>query len=287
MANTCAIIVTFNRLNLLKRCLSSIANQTLPPSNIIVVDNASTDGTEEFCSRNANIQYLKQETNLGGAGGFSRGIKYAFEEGYEYFWIMDDDGVPDNQCLEILSSFTRQGFQYVAPNLLTEDGISHFDTKMKKCPMDYISHMGGPFNGILISRKIVETVGYPMAQFFIWGDEYEYLSRIMEAGFVVITSKKAIHVHKSTAYSYARCPRPYYLVRNSIYIYRLNSVFSSSNGPLLIRTWSIIFRLFFYGFLAGNISQLGYVLKGVFDGIRDNLNSSKEDCCWNGVRNEF
>ena len=88
----CAIVVTFNRKQLLRECLHSILAQTRLPDAILVVDNASTDGTpallaEEF----PNLCVLRMADNRGGSAGFHAGMRWAFERGFDWFWVMDDD----------------------------------------------------------------------------------------------------------------------------------------------------------------------------------------------------
>ena len=98
------IVVTYNRKELLLECLEHLFDQSYG-SDIIVVDNNSDDGTEEALRElieKKKIQYINTGANLGGAGGFQYGIKYATESGYDYLWIMDDDSMPTSNALEEL-----------------------------------------------------------------------------------------------------------------------------------------------------------------------------------------
>lgn len=104
MNETLAIVVTYNRKELLKKCIHHLLNQTIQKLDILIVDNASTDGTGElvqnlYCE-NERIHYENMGNNLGGAGGFAYGIKWAVMQGYDYLWIMDDDTIPENNALE-------------------------------------------------------------------------------------------------------------------------------------------------------------------------------------------
>src|SRR5690606_31380980 len=101
------VIVTYNRKELLVNCLEAISQQSYDYDKVILVDNASTDGTIEFLESkqlldNPKLVLLKQTENTGGAGGFSAGMKYAFEHGADYVWMMDDDAVPHQNALEQL-----------------------------------------------------------------------------------------------------------------------------------------------------------------------------------------
>ena len=100
---TVAVIVTYNRKALLLECLKHLAEQTARDFDIMVVDNASTDGTGQTLAPLAQagkILYLNTGANLGGAGGFSFGVKQAVEQGYEYLWLMDDDTLPKPDAFE-------------------------------------------------------------------------------------------------------------------------------------------------------------------------------------------
>lgn len=93
MNSTAALIVTYNRKELLKQSIEALLRSETP-CDIIVIDNASTDGTEtalEPFIGSGRISYHNTGANLGGAGGFNFAIKTALKQGYEYMWIMDDD----------------------------------------------------------------------------------------------------------------------------------------------------------------------------------------------------
>ena len=107
MENVIAIIVTYNRKQLLEECLEAVLKQTVPVYKIILIDNASTDGTEMLFKNGERydlpqIEYHKMSENLGGSGGFYEGIKLCREDTYSWAWIMDDDTIPNADCLEKL-----------------------------------------------------------------------------------------------------------------------------------------------------------------------------------------
>ena len=99
MEKVAAVVVTYNRKQLLQQCVEKLKNQDMP-LDIVIIDNASTDGTGDlFDEKDMNIKYFNTGANLGGAGGFSYGIKKAVELGYEYLWILDDDTMPTTTAL--------------------------------------------------------------------------------------------------------------------------------------------------------------------------------------------
>ena len=233
-----AIVVTYNRKNLLLECLNSLKSQSYPLSGIFIIDGPSTDGTEIALKENGYIDYLPPKNykkhlwstekvininkktplkvhytrlyeDLGGAGGFYTGLKMAFEKGYDLFWLMDDDGLPSKDCLYELVKFSNENI-VVGPVVLDiEDKESlAFPTI---CHGEYIktyskllSVMNGEdlckngisfFNGVLIPKAIVDRVGFPKKDMFIWGDEREYYRRIERFGFKCWMVKNAIHYH--------------------------------------------------------------------------------------------
>ncbi|HNS25876.1 MAG TPA: glycosyltransferase, partial [Methanobacteriaceae archaeon] len=112
----CAVVVTYNRRELLIECLDALRNQTRPVDAVYLVDNASTDDTpelllekgyldlvpetgEEAWERTLKrddlvVHYLRLSHNQGGSGGFHQGVKRAYQQGYQWLWLMDDDARP-------------------------------------------------------------------------------------------------------------------------------------------------------------------------------------------------
>jgi rhamnopyranosyl-N-acetylglucosaminyl-diphospho-decaprenol beta-1,3/1,4-galactofuranosyltransferase len=283
------VIVTYNRKDLLERCIRAVLKQTYSPARVIVIDNASTDGTESHLEQAGildvmTVQYVRLTDNTGGAGGFFEGVKRAYEDGAALLWLMDDDGVPDEDCLEKLVRISElEPIHYAAPNLIADNGESHFVNILSAAKTNVISFRGGPFNGILISRALVRAVGYPMKNYFIWGDEYEYTNRIQDAGFPMVMVTEAVHRHRSTKYSLSRCPRPYHLVRNRIYTIRLSKGLYLSRKVQSIQLAQLAARLLIGGFVVFNFIQIGQVILGVIHGLRDPLESFQQECRWGGI----
>ena len=106
-----AVVVTFNRKEFLSECLDGLLRQTHPVGHIVIIDNASTDGTAEFLSTAGylkldKIEYIRLATNTGGAGGFHEGVKRAYEYGAEWIWMMDDDVEPVPNALQTMLSYS-------------------------------------------------------------------------------------------------------------------------------------------------------------------------------------
>lgn len=195
-SNVCAIIVTFNRLNLLKGAIESIKNQTYRP-DILIINNGSTDGSTEYLSTVQGINVINQE-NVGGAGGFYVGIKYAVENDYEFSWVMDDDIIALPNTLEnlicaykflitkrenvgILCStvINSEGYTVNNPVIDTEKLNPTYHPSWNKYLQDgLIGIKSASFVSVLIPTQISLEMGLPIRDFFIWGDDTEYTTRI-------------------------------------------------------------------------------------------------------------
>jgi rhamnopyranosyl-N-acetylglucosaminyl-diphospho-decaprenol beta-1,3/1,4-galactofuranosyltransferase len=196
-----AVVVTFNRLELLQRLIPRLA-ATLDLDEILVVDNASSDGTAEWLRAQVETSAVPVHTrhlqeNTGGAGGFHDGLGWAVERGADLVWLMDDDGLPDLDCLQRL--LEREGsLDFWGPVVVDEDDESRLvfpirlpgGAKVVQALPDaeaaardgLIADVVIPFNGVLLTRDLVERIGLPRAEFFIWGDDVEYLWRARRAG---------------------------------------------------------------------------------------------------------
>ena len=124
------VIVTYNRLALLKECLAAIEKQTYPIHKVIVIDNCSTDGTKEYLKAYAvrpQFQVIRTEQNIGGAGGFSLGVKTSVLGGGDYTWMMDDDTIPSPKALEALMQTATQSndIGFVCSKVLWTDNTLH------------------------------------------------------------------------------------------------------------------------------------------------------------------
>lgn len=209
------VVVTFNRKAFLKRCLDGICAQTFKPVVVYITDNASTDGTQDAlkewgyykCVNNGiEFRYILNSSNEGSSGGQYLGIKTAHENGgYDGIWVMDDDGIPEKDSLAELVKYLVK-YDYIAPIVLSDEdhrscsfAVNNEDIetfiKQKNPQNGIIENWASPFNGILYSSRLVDKVGYPKREMFIWGDEANYHARCINAGFIPYTIIKAIHYH--------------------------------------------------------------------------------------------
>lgn len=186
----CAVVVTFNRKALLRECLLSLERQTRRPDAIVVVDNCSTDGTDVMLAEEfGHLSPLRLQANTGGAGGFHEGMKRAYEQGFEWIWVMDDDveAVPDALAslleFQTLSEFIHprrvgaNGEPFAWEGVLdpTSGGKKAFSADISfQNGRTWVSVNYGCFEGPLIHRRVVERIGLPDKRFFILGDDQIY-----------------------------------------------------------------------------------------------------------------
>lgn len=206
-----AVVVTYNRLLLLKECINALQVQTIIPDEVIVVNNDSSDGTTEWLATQS-LQTINQE-NRGGSWGFYTGIKAAYAKGADWVWIMDDDTIPTATALEKLLLPTSAGIKNIGylgskvlwndntPHLMNLPSISTFDVRHQ--PFNRWDQQGIlvvnslSFVSILVSRKAIEAVGLPIKEFFIWSDDMEYTQRISKHGFIGAYVTESIVLHKT------------------------------------------------------------------------------------------
>lgn len=257
MKNVVAVVVTYNRKELLKENIDALFKQSVHTFDIIIIDNASTDGTGEFVQsimKDNSIQYINIGKNIGGAGGFSFGIKRAVELGYEHIWIMDDDTIPSEQALENLLAVASENNDYgfLASTVLWTDGTwnqmnllrnketnSWHDFEEYKTIHEPISINRASFVSLLINANAVRTEGLPIKEFFIWSDDQEYTDRISKkyncyyVSDSVVIHKTASNVGANLATdSYDRIQRYGLAFRNEYYIARRNKTKKEYRGTI-------------------------------------------------------
>lgn len=232
MEKAIAVVVTYNRRALLSECITALRNQTRRPDAILVINNGSTDDTANWLEQQPDLISINQN-NLGSSGGFSTGIKWAYQNGYAWIWCMDDDGYPKKDALENLLEADDGSLQLLNCAVIDKEDKKSFVWKTQKyktldeVDCKIIEGIGHPFNGTLLHRKIVERVGVPKPNYFLWGDETEYYYRIVKQSEIpVCTVSNSIHYHPSTAFSvkkdwdYINGWKMYYYVRNRFYIHQ-------------------------------------------------------------------
>ena len=220
-----AVIVTYNNVGGLKELLYNILDQNTPVNQIVVVDNASKDGTEEMVKEKfPNITYVRFSENTGSAGGYHEGIRVASSHN-DFIWTLDDDvWVAKNTLRNLVDGFEslQQTEKLGAVRSVTEGW---------KGGSKPVKMAGFAWKGSLIKAELTKELGLPNKDFFIYGEDTEYSLRIAKQGysFFWIPSSVCVEKRKDDKAKYNFFGRSllahnkalllYYAFRGSIYMY--------------------------------------------------------------------
>ena len=228
-----AIVLTYNRLHLLKECIAALQTQSIPPNAIIVVDNGSEADTGEWLQRQVSVITISIAPNIGPAAGMKRGFEEAYNRGYQWLWAMDDDGLPHEKALQkllearpdaigaknsiVLDKEDKKSIVFKLLNFKTLDDIK----------TEYVEGEIMPWNGTLFHRSVISSLGYPKSELFLWGEEVEYYYRIKTSRkFALFSVKDSWHFHpRNNGFFYkgnwdvSTNDRAYYFIRNKYAVY--------------------------------------------------------------------
>lgn len=253
------VVVTYNRIDLLKENLAALKAQTYPIHKIFIINNHSTDETEAYLSQfkdDSHLQVCNLEENIGGVGGFSYGIKQAVKEGCDYVWLMDDDTIPGQEALERLVEATALDphIGFVCSKVVWTDGSIHKMNKsgviqpvQKKVLPDNPSVYGmlcnnATFVSSLFKTEAIYKVGLPYKEFFIWHDDIEYTERITQNGYVGYYVEQSVVTHKTHS-NYA--PRVYETSRKDLWKF----YYQARNTTFLTRQKKANVVIFYFSIL--------------------------------------
>lgn len=271
------LVVTYNRLELLKEVVSSLRSQTYKERDIIVVNNGSSDGSEEWLLQQSDIHVITQG-NVGGAGGFNTGLRYVAESGYDACWLMDDDVVCQPDALEqLIEAFEAEpNLGYVCSKVVGLDGVpmnvpmvdqrtrdGRYQDWMKYIDRQMIKIESSTFVSLFVPTSVVKKVGLPYKQYFIWGDDAEYTMRITRkydaylAGKSVVTHKRTIQgdLLFENETNKQRLKNFFYYFRNQTHIVAKYKGTIKTIGNVFSLT-CLFFKLFFTGRFAKSMIVL-------------------------------
>lgn len=236
-----AVVVTYNRKELLKEAIEALLNQEYKNCDILIVDNASTDGTKEYIDellKDTRVHYENTGANLGGAGGFNYGMKRACQMGCDFVWVMDDDCIVHKDSLTELLNADKQlngNYGFLSSKVLWKDGSickmnipkKTFSTWLKEFDKTVQEIAMASFVSLFVKTDIIKEMGLPIKEFFIWTDDWEFTRRISRKYKSYFISKSIV-THKSKNNEGAdistvegdRVERFKYLYRNDVVLYR-------------------------------------------------------------------
>lgn len=284
------IIVTFNRVALLEKVLHNVLNQSRSVSKLIVVDNNSQDNTSqlinEYLRYNDKIVYYNTGANLGGSGGFKIGFSLAEKFAYDYIWVMDDDCMPDFDCLENLLKVKGAGI--VQPTRYNPDGTCaelspvtynltnpFYLNPKRKSVIDCQDNLqndstielhGVPFEGPLISKKVVKDVGFPNSDFFIFYDDLDFSLRTRKLGYKIVCTNeaRATRLLINNQSNDLKSWKGYFMLRNLFYIHKVYG----ENKFVKFKPYALTLGYILLSLLKIDFRQVGIV----YSALRDSKN---------------
>ena len=300
MSKITAVVVTFNRLKLLQRVIASLQKQSVHIHDIIIVNNGSTDGTKEWLDKQNKLHIIHQE-NVGGSGGFYRGIQEASKTECDWIWCMDDDVFPSEHCLENLliyaskdnkigiacphrlmsgKTFTGEAKTLNLSNPfkdMHDNGLMPEDVEANET----VDIVGMAFEGPLIKKEVVEKIGLPNKELFILYDDTDYSYRTILEGYRVIVGRDALmdkyDFQSQSSYREDKIKNKWklaYHVRNTAYFghrYGKNiGVKYLAAMPFILRMYGAITFNFFKGHKY-SVSDYGLFWRMMKRGIREEL----------------
>jgi rhamnopyranosyl-N-acetylglucosaminyl-diphospho-decaprenol beta-1,3/1,4-galactofuranosyltransferase len=286
MDKVIAVIVTYNRQQLLSNCITALKNQTRKV-DILVINNGSTDDTAKWLKKQKSIDHISQD-NLGSGGGFYTGIKTAFERGYNWIWLMDDDGFPKEDALEKLLEDDTEELLLRNCAVVNKDDKKSFVWKtlqyksIDDVKSKVIQNIAHPFNGTLLHRRIIERVGFPNPKLFLWGDETEYYYRIIKKNAIPFcTITDSIHYHPATSFSYKQewdyktGWKMYYYIRNRFHVHRSKFAAMPPLAYLMYTGFLLVFSFITLTFQkTDKLKKLYFILWPAKDAFQNNFEAT-------------
>jgi GT2 family glycosyltransferase len=252
MGKVIALIVTYNRKELVSRCLKACLAQTDPPDCIFLFENGSTDGTRDYLEQSGiladqRIVYFRVSRNIGPAAAFDRLLRLAFDAGCDWVWVMDDDTIPSPEALEQLKAAFRDNFAspeqlgFLSSAIVSADGrpnnVPDIDTRAAhgECQTwGELIHRGllklrwSTLCSVIIPRSTLAKIGSLSPDFYFSGDDIDFALRITEVLPGYLVGKSVVtHLRQiSGVFSILRETNPdrirlfFYYYRNNLYIRR-------------------------------------------------------------------
>ncbi|MFJ4107284.1 glycosyltransferase [Oerskovia enterophila] len=280
-----AVVVAYNRRDLLKEALDALAAQTHPVRGVVVVDNRSEDDSAVVAAEHPiGATVLELSRNTGGAGGFAAGIAHALAEfDPECIWLMDDDTIPTPTAL---AELVRVRDEYPEPvallgsRVVWHDGRDHpmntprrrpgatSDEKTDSAAVGAFPVRSSSFVSMLVDSRAVRYHGLPVADYFIWNDDFEFSARLLRRGIGLFVPSSVVE-HRTKVFGSTDVDpgeRFYFEIRNKVWMLTRSSALSPEERILYtgssLRRWARTF--------AGS-SRRDVLRKAGLRGLRDGV----------------
>jgi GT2 family glycosyltransferase len=295
------VVVTHDRADLLRGLLDSLAAQTRPADAVFVVDNASTDHTcrvldaELVAARpSLPLHVVRNEENLGGAGGFHLGMRLAYDAGHDRILLLDDDVAPAPDCLATLLAHPGDCLMAVredSKGQLVERAATRFDLrnplairpKRAMVSTSYPTRESMPalvelenvaFEGFMVRRAVVDRIGLPDPSYFIFYDDVDYAVRARRAGFRIWAVRDAVVVRRLDFDQQHDLDgwKGYYMYRNLFAVH----LRYGENALVRLKPWLITAAVVVLSPLRGGRSESRNALRGLWGSRRMRIPPGRE-----------
>lgn len=296
------LIVTFNRKNYLTKLLRSLSCSLYPIQSILIIDNNSSDGTSDALYsdgiinaplrdtivskvwNNIIVDYYLNSENEGGAGGFSKGFDILQKQNFDFLWVMDDDVLPDENCLTQLIESIDDEHCVTIPNRSDNNYIDNAKIKLnlsnpfsfyldRKVPANSIRTStieveNMPFEGPLIKKSVIDAVGIPDKSYFIFFDDTDYATRILKYTKILfvknaILCRQRVQI-KLNSFNW----RDFYSFRNSVYF---DKKYGKNVGVKYLRPFIRLNYLIFKSLLTFKFNRIPCYTRAYLDGVNSKM----------------
>ncbi len=309
------LIVTFNRCGCLKKLVKAILSQSVRPHDLVIYDNHGTDRTQTMLvdlglmsrpladgeSSNLTtdngvvIHCIRAKENSGGSGGFHYGMRFSDSLGDDFIWMMDDDVLPERDCLAKLLSHMSNQRRICIPNRTTGNNfidraivninmsnpfLYDINLRKKRIPANRLANevtdiKDMPFEGPLVASSLIKEIGLPNKDLFIIFDDTDYCMRAVHrttVGFV-----RSAHLHKQIIphvdHSRLMGWKDYYGLRNQ---YWFDRKYGTNTLVKILRPLLSWCDLTLRAVIRGKWSNINVIFRAYQDGTHDRLGKTVE-----------
>ena len=290
------IILNWNLKDDTADCITSVLNSDYSNYRVLVVDNGSSDGSPEFLRHSfPDVEVIVNPANLGFAAGNNIGIRHALRVEADYVFLLNNDTVVDTSMLSTLVAYAESApsIGMVAPKILYHTdknriwrlgervhrwlpvplslGRNQIDKGQFSEPIevDYVT-----FCGVLIKRRLLETIGL-LDEHFVFGyEDADFCHRARDAGYRVICQPQARMWHKVSRSTQMNVANTQYLKSKGRAIFYRRYAHGPHPWLTAIYLWISTLGNALVSMLGGHTSQAQMALRGLYDGYREKLNLS-------------
>lgn len=262
-----AVVVAYNRRDLLLEVLAGLHSQSRVPDAIVVVDNASSDDSAAVVREVApTATLIELSTNTGGAGGFAVGMAAAIaRHDPDWVWVMDDDTIPEpdalGSLLDAVDRYDSDDLCAVGSRVVWTNGEEHPMNTPRRNPfagrrekdlasrVDAVAVRSLSFVSSMYRADAILRRGFPVVDYFLWNDDFEFSARLLRHGVgLSVPASRVVHKTKALA-STDVDPGPRFRleVRNKVWLFRKSPALGVGEKILYIGAsalrWARTFRL--------------------------------------------